>query len=85
MTSSNAKTIKNIIKNTLTSPTTVAAIKKYNLEKFVYSTLPPEKYISGKIRSVEVSIQVLKYNFCSLKRRGYEKILTLMAIYFYNL
>lgn len=62
MTSSNAKTIKNIIKNTLTSPTTVAAIKKYNLEKFVYSTLPPEKYISGKIRSVEVSIQVLKYN-----------------------
>lgn len=62
MTSSNTKTIKSIINTTLTSPTTVAAIKKYNLEKFVYSTLPPEKYISGKIRSVEVSIQVLKYN-----------------------
>lgn len=56
------KTIKNIIENTLTSSTTVAAIKKYNLEKFVYTTLPPEKYIFGKIRSVEVSIQVLKYN-----------------------
>ncbi len=66
------KTIKNIIENTLTSPTTVAAIKKYNLEKFVYTTLPPEKYIFGNIRSVEVSIQVLKYN--SLLQPGLKSI-----------
>lgn len=50
---------KNIIN--LTSEES-AAIKDYGLEKLIFSTLPPQKYISVEKKSVETSIQKLKYN-----------------------
>lgn len=39
-----------------------AEIKKYGLEKLVYSILPPKKYMLAKVKSVEVSIEKLKYD-----------------------
>lgn len=38
------------------------AIAAYGLEKLVYSTLPPHKYISANVKSLETSIQKLKYD-----------------------
>jgi hypothetical protein len=58
----NKITIKNTIKNTLASPAIIKAIEAYDLKRFVYTQVPPTKYVSGKTRSVEVSIQVLNYN-----------------------
>ncbi len=37
-------------------------IKEYGLEKLFYSTLPPQKYMSSRVKSVETSIQQLKYD-----------------------
>ncbi|GEM_PF-3399570 len=58
----NKITIKNTIKNTLASPTIIKAIEAYDLKRFVYTQVPPTKYVSGKTKSVEVSIRVLDYN-----------------------
>lgn len=52
----NKNTINSIIEESL------EAIKEYGLEKLVYSTLPPQKYISAGKKSVETSIQKLKYD-----------------------
>lgn len=52
----NENTIESIIAENLD------VIKEYGLEKLIYSTLPPEKYISAEKKSVETSIQKLKYD-----------------------
>lgn len=44
----NKITIKNTIKNTLASPAIIKAIEAYDLKRFVYTQVPPTKYVSGK-------------------------------------
>ena len=39
-----------------------AEIKKYGLDELVYSTLPPSEYKSIGVKSVEASIQLLRYD-----------------------
>ena len=51
---------KNKINNII--ETSRETIKEFGLEKLIYSTLPPKKYISANVKSLKTSIQKLKYD-----------------------